>query len=60
MREVKRAAPTLDLMLWKPVIAEPPVYSQRDLKEWVTLDDVMDAGEVMALREAIRRKAGEG
>ena len=47
-------------MLWKPVIAEPPVYSQRDLKEWVTLDDVMDAGEVMALREAIRRKAGDG
>jgi hypothetical protein len=26
-------APNLDLFLWRPVVADPPIYTQRDLYE---------------------------
>ncbi|WP_255701259.1 hypothetical protein [Afifella sp. H1R] len=31
-------------------MSEPPIYTQRDLKEWVTLCDVLDAHEALDLK----------
>lgn len=39
------------------MLAEPPVYTQRDLQEWVTLSDVFDAHEALDLRGAMNEKA---
>jgi len=44
------------MFLWRPVIAEPPIYKQRDLKEWVTLSDVLDAHEALDVRGALSEK----
>ncbi len=33
-------------------MAEPPVYTQRDLREWVTVSDVLDAHEALDLKQA--------
>ena len=55
--EVNEIAPNLNLFLWRPIIAEPPLYSLRDLKEWVTLADVMDAHEALDVRSASAEKA---
>lgn len=54
---IKRAAPNLNLFLWRPILAEPPIYTQRDLNEWVTLPDVFDAHEALDLRGAMNEKA---
>jgi hypothetical protein len=45
------------MFLWRPILADPPIYTQRDLKEWVTLIDVMDANEALDLRGAMTEKA---
>jgi hypothetical protein len=55
--EVHAIAPNLNLFLWRPIIAEPPIYTFRDLKQWVTLSDVMDAHEALDLRGAQAEKA---
>lgn len=34
-----------------------PLYTLRDLNEWVTLDDVLDAHEIMDLELASAQKA---
>ncbi len=52
--QLKRIAPNLDLFLWRPILADPPVYTMRDLREWVTLWDVFDAHEALDLRSALR------
>jgi hypothetical protein len=52
-------APNLDLFLWRPIIADPPLYTQRDLREWVTLKDVFDAHEALDLKAAKDEKAHE-
>lgn len=52
-------APNLDLFLWRPVVADPPIYTQRDLYEWVTLKDVFDAHEALDLIAARNEKANE-
>jgi len=54
---VKRIAPNLDLFLWRPIISDPPLYGLRDLREWVTLADVLDAHEAINMRMAMREKA---
>lgn len=40
-------------------MAEPPIYTQRDLREWVTLADVFDAHEALDLRAAQLEQAKE-
>lgn len=52
-------APNLDLFLWRPVLAEPPIYTMSDLKTWVTLTDVFNAHEVLDLKGAIAEKASD-
>jgi len=41
------------MFLWRPVLADPAIYSQRDLREWVTLNDVFDAHQALNLRSAM-------
>ena len=48
------------MLLWRPILAEPPIYTARDLDEWATLADVIDANEALDLREAVRKRAMEG
>lgn len=55
--QVGKIAPNLDLRLWRPIIADPPVYSLRDLQTWVTITDVLDAHELLDLRQALVEKA---
>lgn len=38
-------------------MADPPIYTARCLKEWVTLSDVFDAHEILDLREAMIEQA---
>lgn len=47
------------MLLWRPILAEPPFYTIRDLREWVTLVDVLDANEALDLRSAMAERAGE-
>ena len=56
---MKVIAPNLDLFLWRPIVADPPLYSQRDLYDWVTLKDVFDAHEALDLIAARNEKAYE-
>jgi len=56
---VKRVAPNLEVFLWRPILADPPLYGMRDLKEWVTLSDVLDAHEALDLRSAMAERAAE-
>lgn len=45
------------MWLWRPILADPPIYTQADLRQWVTLSDVLDAHEALDLREALRERA---
>jgi hypothetical protein len=49
-------APNLDMFLWRPILADPPVYSMKDLREWVTLQDVLDAHEALDLKMALGKE----
>lgn len=44
------------MFLWRPILSEPPVYSQSDLKHWVTIADVLDAHEALDLKAANAEK----
>lgn len=57
--EVRRVAPNLNLMLWRPMLTEPPMFTMRDLREWVTLTDLMDAHEALDLKAAMAERAME-
>ena len=52
---MRRVAPNLSVFLWRPILGG--IYTQRDLREWVTLDDALDAHEALDLRDAIQSKA---
>jgi hypothetical protein len=56
---MKEIAPNIDLFLWRPVLASSPIYTQKDLHEWVTLRDVFDAHEALDLIAAREEKAHE-
>ena len=43
--------------MWRPILAENPIYTLGDLKTWVTLKDVYDANEAMDLRSAMAERA---
>jgi len=45
------------MFLWRPILADPPMYSQADLRTWVTLKDVFDAHEALDLKGAMAEKA---
>ncbi len=47
------------MWLWRPIVADPPVYTQADLHRWVTLQDVMDAHEALDLKGAMQEKANK-
>lgn len=45
------------MFLWRPIISSPPIYSQHDLKTWVTISDVLDAHEALDLIAMMNEKA---
>lgn len=45
------------MFLWRPIISSPPIYTQRDLREWVTISDVLDAHEALDLIAMMNEKA---
>ncbi|WP_164470483.1 MULTISPECIES: hypothetical protein [unclassified Aureimonas] len=47
------------MLLYRPIMAEPPAYTLADLRSWVTLDDVLDANEMLDLKAAMAEKARE-
>lgn len=47
------------MFLWRPIVADPPIYTLGDLRSWVTLHDVLDAHEALDLKAAIHERAGE-
>lgn len=44
------------MWLWRPILSDPPIYTQADLKTWVTLADVFDAHEALDLRAALNEE----
>jgi len=56
---MKRIAPNLDFFLWRPILSDPPLYTQKDLYTWVILKDVFDAHEALDLIAAREEKANE-
>lgn len=44
------------MFLWRPILAEPPIYTLKDLKQWVTITDVFDAHEALDLIGATNEK----
>jgi len=47
------------MILWRPMLAEPPLFTMRDLKEWLTLSDLLDAHEALDLKAAMQERVGE-
>ena len=47
-------------MRWRPMLAEPPLFTMRDLREWVTLTDLMDAHEALDLKAAMQEMTSDG
>ena len=47
------------MFLWRPILSEPPIYSQRDLRHWVTIADVLDAHEALDLKAANAEKLSD-
>ncbi|MBD8556292.1 hypothetical protein IFT84_17425 [Rhizobium sp. CFBP 8762] len=45
------------MFLWRPILAEPPLYDMLALRQWVTLRDVMDAHEALDLKAALNERA---
>jgi hypothetical protein len=45
------------MLLWRPILADPPLYFPGDLKVWVTISDVLDCHEALDLKEAMSEKA---
>lgn len=52
MQRIAKIAPNLNLFLWRPIIASPPLYTMADLRTWVTISDVLDAHEALDLKGA--------
>lgn len=44
------------MIAWAPVIADPPLYSA-DAIQRMTLDDILNANEALALRNELARRA---
>lgn len=44
------------MWVFRPILADPPLYTMRDLREWVTLDDAMDAHEALNVRAELARR----
>lgn len=53
---MEHIAPNLNLFVWRPVLADPPLCTVADLKSWVTLADLYDMHEAMDLRSAMAEK----
>lgn len=56
-QQIRRIAPNLNFFLWRPILADPQIYTLQDLRTWVTLDDVFDAHEALDLKGAMNEKA---
>lgn len=54
--EFARIAPNVDWWIMRPTRATPPVYTYRDVLEWVTLDDVLRAHEILNVELALDDK----
>ena len=55
--ELKRIAPNLDIFMWRPLLSDPPMLTMRDLNEWVTIKDLLDAHEALDLKAAMQERA---
>jgi len=47
------------MMIWRPILADPPMFTMRDLRQWVTLADLLDAHEALDLKAAMQERASE-
>lgn len=45
------------MYLWRPVIAEPPLCTFRDLQTKLSIEDLANLHEVLDLKEAIHERA---
>ena len=50
-------APNLDMFMWRPLLSDPPMLTMRDLNEWVTIKDLLDAHEALDLKAAMQERA---
>lgn len=41
------------------MISEPPMFTMRDLRSWVTLNDLLDAHEALDLKAAMHERASD-
>jgi hypothetical protein len=57
---LQRIAPNVSLrmMAWRPIIADPPIYSVADVRR-LSLAEMMDANEALDLRAELIRLARE-
>lgn len=47
------------MFLWRPILADPPIYTLHDLRTWVTVTDVLDAHEALDFKGAMEERAAE-
>jgi len=45
-------------MAWRPIMADPPLYSVADVRT-LTLSEMLDANEILDLRNALSARAME-
>ena len=55
--ELKKVATNLDMFMWRPLLSDPPMLTMRDLNEWVTIKDLLDAHEALDLKAAMQERA---
>ena len=55
--ELSRIAPNLNMFMWRPLLSDPPLLTMRDLNEWVTIKDLLDAHEALDLKSALAERA---
>lgn len=55
--EAARIAPNINLFLWRPVLAPEPLCTYRDIREWVTITDLLDMHEALDLKAAMAERA---
>ena len=58
--EARRIAPNAAhrIMAWRPIMADPPLYSVADVRT-LTLSEMLDANEILDLRNALSARAME-
>jgi hypothetical protein len=59
--KLDQVAPNLDMMLWRPVLTEPPLCSFRELCDGTySLDDLYDFHEALDLKDHLKKELQDG